>query len=337
MDSLTHVAIGACIGEAFAGKKIGKKAMLMGAAAQSLPDIDFIATLWLDPVQDLVGHRGFTHSILFSLLAIPVLSWMAEKLERKNILSFMRWNYFFAIELFTHLFLDAFNAYGVGWFEPFHHVRISFHILFVADPLFSIWPGIAFIGLLFAGRNSKKIRTWVAFGLLPVAIYLCWGIFNKAIVETSVKRIAARQNIKYQRHFTTPTPFNNLVWFVVLEVDSGYQVAHRGVYTSSQQMQFYYFPRNEELLDSAIAQNPEVILLKRFSQGYYTLEQWNDTLVFNDLRFGQIVGWHNPRGHFAFHYYLKPGSDNMLVVQRGRFTGWNRDAIRSLVKKIFSD
>src|SRR5688500_12917839 len=158
MDSLTHFAIGACIGEAFAGKKIGKKAMLMGAAAQSLPDIDFIATLWLDPVHDLIGHRGFTHSILFAVMATPVLSWIAENVEKKNILSFMRWNYFFAIQIFMHLFLDAFNAYGVGWFEPFNHIRVSFHILYVADPLFSIWPGLAFFGLLFAGRNSKKSR-----------------------------------------------------------------------------------------------------------------------------------------------------------------------------------
>jgi len=30
-----------------------------------------------------------------------------------------------------------------------------------------------------------------------------------------------------------------------------------------------------------------VMDLKTFSQGYYTVEKWKDTLVFNDLRFGQ--------------------------------------------------
>lgn len=336
MDSLTHFAIGACIGEAFAGKKIGKKAMLMGAGAQSLPDIDFIASFWLDPAHNVLAHRGFTHSILFTLLAVPILAWLGEKLERKNILSYRRWNYFFALQLFTHLFLDAFNAYGVGWFEPFDHTRISFHILFVADPLFSIFPAIAFFGLLFAGRNSKKIKTWVKFGLVPVAIYLCWGIYNKAIVETDVKKIAKKQNIEYQRHFTTPTPFNNIVWFVVLEVDSGYQIAHRATYANSSQIKFYYFPRNEFLLDS-IAYRPDVILLKRFSQGYYTIDRWKDTLVFNDLRFGQVVGWHNPAGRFAFHYYLNPGMDNLLVIPRGRFEGWDVNAVRSLIGKMFGD
>jgi len=37
MDSLTHITLGACLGEAFAGKKIGKKAMLWGILAVSTP------------------------------------------------------------------------------------------------------------------------------------------------------------------------------------------------------------------------------------------------------------------------------------------------------------
>ena len=29
-------------------------------------------------------------------------------------------------------FIDAFNNYGVGWFEPFSHERISFNAIYVA-------------------------------------------------------------------------------------------------------------------------------------------------------------------------------------------------------------
>ena len=57
MDSLTHIVLGACIGEAMLGKKLGKKAMLIGAIAQSLPDIDFVAALWLGPAENLLAHR----------------------------------------------------------------------------------------------------------------------------------------------------------------------------------------------------------------------------------------------------------------------------------------
>jgi hypothetical protein len=33
MDSITHIALGACMGQAFAGKQLGKRAMLWGAMA----------------------------------------------------------------------------------------------------------------------------------------------------------------------------------------------------------------------------------------------------------------------------------------------------------------
>ena len=53
MDSLTHIALGACIGEAFFERGFGKKAMIWGALAQSIPDIDFVASLWLGPAENL--------------------------------------------------------------------------------------------------------------------------------------------------------------------------------------------------------------------------------------------------------------------------------------------
>ncbi|MFZ9660651.1 MAG: metal-dependent hydrolase, partial [Chitinophagaceae bacterium] len=68
MDTITHIALGACIGELFTDKQFGKRAMIWGALAQSIPDIDFIAGFWLSPTADLIAHRSFTHSILFGIL-----------------------------------------------------------------------------------------------------------------------------------------------------------------------------------------------------------------------------------------------------------------------------
>jgi inner membrane protein len=45
----------------------------------------------------------------------------------------------------------------------------------------------------------------------------------------------------------------------------------------------------------------EVQELKTFSQGFYTIEKKQDTLIFNDLRFGQEIGWHDPSQPFACH------------------------------------
>ena len=61
MDSLTHTVLGACLGQLIAGKKIGKKAMLWGAIANNIPDIDVITSAWMGQADSLLAHRGFTH------------------------------------------------------------------------------------------------------------------------------------------------------------------------------------------------------------------------------------------------------------------------------------
>ena len=75
MDSLTHIVLGATVGELVAGKKLGKKSWLAGAFLQTIPDFDFIAGLWCSPAEDLLAHRGFTHSFFFIALLAPLFSW----------------------------------------------------------------------------------------------------------------------------------------------------------------------------------------------------------------------------------------------------------------------
>ena len=117
MDSITHIALGACIGELFVGSKVGRKAMLWGAVSQSFPDIDFIASFWMDTTDELLAHRGFTHSLLFAALLTPVLAVLAERWHRPHNISIIKWALFFGTEILLHIFLDAFNAYGTAWFE----------------------------------------------------------------------------------------------------------------------------------------------------------------------------------------------------------------------------
>ncbi len=333
MDSLTHIALGACIGEAFFEKGFGKKAMIWGALAQSIPDVDFIASFWLPTAENLLAHRGFTHSLLFALLIVPVFALAADKIHKPHNIMFKKWYWFFTAEVLMHLFLDGFNNYGVGWLEPFSHQRFSFNTLYVADAFFSIWPGIAFAMLVILHRYHKHRVFWWKFGLFLPLFYLLYCGFNKFSINRDVKEILAMQNIPHQRYFTTPTPLNNWLWYIVAGTDEGYYVGFRSVFDTKKSINFEYFPRNDSLLNE-IKDHEDLQKLIRFSQQFYTIEQWNDTLVFNDLRFGQIVGWQNPKEKFVFHYFLHHPEDNDLVVQRGRFAGWSLQTAKSLLQKI---
>ena len=333
MDSLTHIAIGACIGEAFFEKGFGKKAMIWGALAQSIPDIDFIASLWMNTSENLLAHRGFTHSVIFSIIIIPVFALLAERIHRPHNISYKKWFLFFAAAILPHIFIDGFNNYGVAWFEPFSHQRFSFNTIYVADPFFSIWPGVALLMLILLNAYHPKRKFWWKFGLFLPVLYLVYCSYNKYVIDHTVKEIFAKQNISQQRYFTTPAPLNNWLWFVVAGNDSGYHVGFRSVFDSKPTMDFQYFPRNDSLLNT-LKDHEDLQRLIRFSQQFYTVEKWNDTLVFNDLRFGQILGWQKPKEQFVFHYFLQHPDENSMVVQRGRFAGWDLNAAVYLLKRI---
>lgn len=333
MDSLTHFTIGACMGEAFAGKAVGKKAMLWGALAQSLPDIDFMASFWMKTSSNLLAHRGFTHSFLFCILITPLLAMLAETIHRPHNIALWKWILFFGVAIFFHIFIDAFNNYGVGLFEPFSHQRISFNAIYVADPFFSIWPAMACTALIYLKNRSNLRKNWWRMGLGFSTFYLLYCLFNKGNIDMDVKYILNKQQINHTRYFTTPAPLQNWLWYVVAGNDSGYHVGFRSVFDSKKEIEFQYFPRKDSLL-LPFEDHKDVQQLIRFSQQFYTVEKWNDTLMFNDLRFGQIVGWQNSRERFVFHYYLQYPRENKLVVQRGRFEGWNYQSAQSLFKRI---
>ncbi len=333
MDSITHIALGACIGEAFFEKGFGKKAMVWGALAQSIPDIDFIAGAWLNTSEELLAHRGFTHSLLFGLLIVPVLALAADKIHYPHNIRFRKWILFFSVEVFLHLFIDGFNNYGIGWFEPFSHYRFSFNAIYVADPFFSIWLGIAFVMLIILNPYSPKRKFWWKVGVIIPFIYLGYCTINKIKINTDVKEIFAKQQIPHERYFTTPAPLQNWLWYVVAGNDSGYYVGFRSLFDHKKEIDFQYFPRNDSLL-LPIANHEDLQKLIRFSQEYYTVDNYNDTLVFNDLRFGQILGWEQPRQKFVFHYFLQQPDDNKLIVQRGRFAGWDWEVLKTFLHRI---
>lgn len=307
--------------------------MFLGAVAQSVPDIDFVAGFWSSPSENLLAHRGFTHSFLFLFLITPLLAMLAEKWHRPHDISLKKWILFFGIQGLIHLLIDGMNVYGVGWFEPFSHVRVSYNWIFVADPFFSIWPGLAFLLLLIL-RKGKPVRRRLAwYGIALSGIYLAYCGFNKYKIDRDVREILNRQGISYQRYFTTPTPLNNWLWYVVAGNDSGYYIGYRSLFDREKKISFQYIRRNENWL-IPFREHEDLQRLIRFSKDYYTVSRLDGRFVFNDIRFGQVIGWRDPDAPFVFYYFLQDPAENKFLVQRGRFARWNRNAVVSLINRI---
>lgn len=88
MDSLTQIVLGAAVGEAVLGKKVGNRALLWGAVAGTIPDFDVLAKFFVDPVTNTEMHRGFSHSIVFSVLFAPIFAYFIKKYEKGFLMAF---------------------------------------------------------------------------------------------------------------------------------------------------------------------------------------------------------------------------------------------------------
>lgn len=98
MDSLTQLVLGAAVGEAILGKKIGNKAIFWGAVAGTIPDLDVLANLFMSPLDALTFHRGLTHSLLYlTILSMPlgVMVHRLYKYPNHHIVSKIWWVLFF--------------------------------------------------------------------------------------------------------------------------------------------------------------------------------------------------------------------------------------------------
>lgn len=78
MDSISQFVLGAAVGEAVLGKKIGNRAIWIGGLMGTLPDLDVLLG-GNDPIRQALMHRGITHSIFGISLASPFIAWLLWK------------------------------------------------------------------------------------------------------------------------------------------------------------------------------------------------------------------------------------------------------------------
>ncbi len=325
--------MGACLGEAIAGKKMGKKAMLFGILANNLPDADMITSFWNSEAHTLLSHRGITHSILFAVLATLGMTWLFERWFSKYQLSRREWIYLLGSGLFLHISLDACTAYGTGWFEPFSSYRVSFNTLFILDPFFSL-PMLIGTLLLLILKNSRtrarKIiyRTSLVLSALYLVATACIKLYVNSVIETDLE---AKQ-LPHDHFFTTPSPMNNLLWYSASSSGENFYTGYFSILDSKTTVDWTAFRRHDSLL-SPFANEKDVRYLVQFSKGLYYLSKTDSGLKFGDIRFGQLVGKNEPDGGFVFNFDLIQRPQQILVRQ-SRFKDMNQKDFDDLLKRI---
>ena len=333
MDSLTHIVLGAAIGEAYLGKKIGRKAMLWGAVADTIPDFDVFASPCVSNAQQLLVHRGLTHSILFVTVISIILGILFKRWFKNADVSKREWTVLFLLGMFTHIIIDSFTSYGTGWFEPFSSYRVSFNSIFVAD-LFYTLPFLICVLIALIAKNSSSRRVkWNRFGLIISSLYLVFTLCNKFYINHRMLDGLNKKHIVTSDFVTTPTPLNNILWTAYAADSTGYWFGYYSLFDKTNDINYYHVNKKDYLL-KPFENDKEVKLLKRFSKGYYCMSTHDSSIYFNDIRFGQMGGWDKPDSAFVFSFKLNKNADNSMALNRSRFKTSFGEAFSSLIDRI---
>lgn len=290
MDSLTQIVLGAACGEAILGKKIGNKALLFGAIGGTIPDLDvFVGSLlYGNEIDAMLFHRGFMHSILFSVLAAFLLGWLVHKLydsgKRLQTTTQKDWTKLFFWSLFTHPILDCFTPYGTQLFAPFSNYRVAFNNIAVADPLYTVPFLVCLIILMFFNRKSQPRRLWLKMGIGISSFYMLLTIFNKIYVDNIFENSLSDKGISYSRYSTQPAILNNVLWYGIAETEETYQVGFYSLFDSSKRFSDWQtIPKTRALTK---AEYNDIEGLAWFSNDYFNVESIDDdNYLYKDLRY----------------------------------------------------
>lgn len=308
MDSLTQIILGAAVGEAVLGKKVGNKAMLYGAIAGTIPDLDVFAALFTDTVTTLEIHRGFSHSILFSLIFAPLCGWLVSRYERYK--DFKGWAWLFFWGFVTHPLLDAFTTWGTQLFWPLD-TRLAFKSIFVIDPLYTI-PFLIFLILtMFQEKTSRKRRLFNNTGLIISSSYLVLTLFLKWMAFSKFESALNDQNIVYKQIDTRPAPLTTILWSANIETEDAYLLGYYSFF-DSQPITFDVYKKNHDLLGD-LANAEKIKRMVTISKGWYTIHKTEGQLLFNDLRFG-LLSMNKGAQNFVFQYEILADADGKVQL-----------------------
>ena len=287
MDSITQMVLGSAVSVAVMGRSQPVwKSALFGAVAGTLPDLDAFID-YGDGISNMVNHRGETHSLFYQTLAAPLIAGVVGLVGRSLNL-FLRWWLMVWLVLVTHAGLDAMTVYGTHLFLPRDADPVGLGTIFIIDPLYTL-PLI--IGLVLAWRSGGGARRrWNMVGLIVSSAYLGWTAYAQYQVTQLVVRSAAAADLSPEQILVTPTPFNSVLWRIVLmrpdHYEEGFYSLLDPLIAPEHQIEFTAFARNSEL-DQQTATLKSANSLRQFTHGFYTMDTVDQSVRITDLRMGQ--------------------------------------------------
>lgn len=284
MDSLSQLVLGAAVAAACVPARHRRKALLLGAALGTLPDLDVVID-YGDAVRNMTFHRGFSHS-LFVLTPFALLLWAALRRWWAPVREAPRgWLAAILLALVTHPLLDSLTVYGTQLFWPLATPPVMGGSLFIIDPLYTLPLLVAVLVAAFAGE-ARRGGIAVMAGLALSTSYAGWSLIAQRHVDTVAADSLRDTPYADAPRLVVAMPFTTLAWRIVVLTPEGYLEGERSLVADGGPIAFIAHRFDRRLLDEA-ADLWAVQRLLWFSHGFQRADVVGDELRLADLRMGQ--------------------------------------------------
>ncbi len=285
MDPLTQIALGASIGVAVLGRRLGpRRAAIACGILAELPDLDILVP-YGDPVDTFVLHRGWSHSLVIQAALTPLFGEAMVRffaaLRGQRVATYLA----VYLCLSTHALLDALTIYGTRLFWPLWPEPLAVGSIFIIDALYTLPLLLATIWALCLGQWTRRIGTVVAMALAVSTAYQGWAFAAQQIVTARAQSMLRQAGIAPRQVLVIPTPLNSYFWRVIALQENDYLNIYMPVFGGAEQVTSYRHPRGMELA-KCLTENSAYGKLAWFSRGYFRLALHQNEVVFSDLRMG---------------------------------------------------
>lgn len=154
---LSHPAVPLALAVALGRDRVSAGLAAAACVASVLPDVDSLGFAAGVPYEHVMGHRGFTHSIVFALLTAFACSAFATRLGAPAAVTFT----VVFVSTASHGVLDAMTTGGLGvaFFSPFSNARyfLPWRVILVSP--IGVGGFFSHRGLLVLGSELRWIWT----------------------------------------------------------------------------------------------------------------------------------------------------------------------------------
>lgn len=288
MDPVSQGLAGAVLPGSVSNKKEIRLALIVGFLSGLLADIDILIRSSQDPFLFLEYHRQFTHSIIFIPIGGLIASLILWIFVRKR-LSFGKLYLYATLGYATHAFIDASTSYGTSLFWPFSDVRVSWGVISIIDPVFTLTLLVLFV-IAFIKKSVNTVRLSLAFAIF----YLLLGYYQKDRAQDYIINVAALRGHEVQRVVVRPSIGNLIVWRTVYESDGYYyaDAVRPGIWAppdlyEGSRLKAFYPEDGYPGIEKGSIQHSDILRFNRFSNGFLAVHpDYSDVL--GDARYSLL-------------------------------------------------